>query len=380
VAWLTGSVVPAAPIAAMSQPIASHALTDSGYYISRVAGRHHLVVDGGDHGYLNGGHAHADALSLTLSVRDRPLLIDPGTACYTIDTHLRDRFRSTLAHNTVQLDESPQSISAGPFQWERVARAVAHRWRSAAGFDLFDGSHDGYAPLLHRRRVLIIHGELVVVADTVLGDGVHKAEVHWHLSDCWTPRIDGHRIQLAAAGERVQLIVPHGQVETFRADSATGLGWYSPAYGVIRPTATLRVTHTAPAPFTLASVFDLNSSNPAEQAEWLPVWAKAGIVGQSCALRIARRESTDVVLFAEPADPSASGRWRVGEFETDARMLYHRIDRSGNVTGLALVDGSFVRAAGRRAFALALGRPTPALMIDESTIGTYTPCAALPAL
>ena len=104
----------------------------------------HLVLDGGPHGFQNGGHAHADALSLTMSVRGVPLLIDPGTGCYTIDAALRDRMRSTALHNTVTVDERSQSLPRGPFHWEHVANTRVEAWRSNDAFDYFDAAHDGY--------------------------------------------------------------------------------------------------------------------------------------------------------------------------------------------------------------------------------------------
>ena len=120
----------------------------------------HLVIDAGPHGYLNGGHAHADASSVTLSVRGQPLLIDPGTACYTSDPELRDRFRSTRYHNTLMVDGRPQSLAAGPFHWHSTASATAYSWRSEPGLDVFEGTHDGYRPLVHQRTVLARAGLL----------------------------------------------------------------------------------------------------------------------------------------------------------------------------------------------------------------------------
>src|SRR5581483_9202366 len=117
----------------------SAALPDTGYYISRSPAGEHIVIDGGRHGYLNAGHAHADALAMTLTVRGRPLLIDPGTGCYTVDPSTRDRFRSTALHNTLVLDGKPQSVPAGPFHWARTADATALRWRTTEAFDYFDG-------------------------------------------------------------------------------------------------------------------------------------------------------------------------------------------------------------------------------------------------
>jgi hypothetical protein len=146
---------------------------------------------------------------MTLSVRGLPLLIDPGTASYTADAALRDRMRSTALHNTLVLDERPQSVSRGPFHWTHVANARVIAWRTNDAFDYFDGAHDGYAPLEHRRRVLTLHGDLIVVADFVGGaDGHgapaaaapadvdprdHTAAVHWHIDPRWTVDARGSR-------------------------------------------------------------------------------------------------------------------------------------------------------------------------------------------
>src|SRR5207247_581121 len=136
----------------------------------------------------------------------------------------------------------------------------------------------------------------------------------------------------------------------FAGDVETGLGWYSPAYGRVDHTNTIRVSHTGAAPFWLVTVFDLNPQNPVADVDWIPVWAEAGAIAQATAIRITRAESIDYALFAEPdherstaeraktvekrslsASSAASavkrgrGRWRVGDIETDARMLFCRV-------------------------------------------------------
>ena len=87
----------------------------------------HLVFDAGAHGFLNGGHAHADALSVVLTRPRRPLLIDPGTGTYTMDPELRDRFRSSPLHNTLTLDGRSQSEPRGPFHWAHATAGAALR-------------------------------------------------------------------------------------------------------------------------------------------------------------------------------------------------------------------------------------------------------------
>lgn len=360
--------------------LTSAALPQTGYYVSRSAAGDHVVIDGGQHGYGNGGHAHADALSLAMSVRGLRLLIDPGTACYTTDLSLRDRMRSTAMHNTVVLDDRPQSVPRGPFHWVHTADARTLVWRTNDGFDYFDGVHDGYAPLEHRRRVLALHGDLVVVADCVGGAAdkaddaaasaasvrTHAAAVHWHIDPRWTVDTHGRRLTFTRDGERVGLVVPHGLVEVFVGDAATGLGWHSPAYGRVVPSTTVRIGHSAGAPFWMMSVFDLNPDNPVGDVECLPVWAEAGATVQAAALRITRAASVDYALFVEPAADHCAATWRVGEFETDARMLFCRVTGDRPVARVALVDGSLLRTPGRRGFHLALPRVVPDLHIDFS--------------
>jgi hypothetical protein len=358
-------------------PPASAALEQTGYYVSRSAAGEHLVIDGGPHGFLNGGHAHADALSLALSIRGIPLLIDPGTACYTADRALRDRFRSTMAHNTVVVDDRWQSVPSGPFHWRSTTDAIVHRWRTTAAFDYFDASHAGYAPIEHRRRILSMHADLMIAADFIGGDKPRSAVAHWHIGPGWKADVGSRAATLVHAGEPVRLLIPSGVLSMHAGEIDTGLGWHSPRYGRVEPTVTIAVhwdRSTAP---WLVSVFDFNPIDPVVQVDLVPVWAEAGVMAHGAAIRIRRNEWVDYVMFAEAAQPPVA--WRVAQFETDARMLLCRVSRTGDVTRLALVDGSFVRSSGRRALSVSLGRVEPAIDIDGKVIRNYPPCAASPA-
>jgi hypothetical protein len=426
--------IAAAPAA---EPIGSAALPDTGYYVSRSPAGDHLVVDAGVHGYQNGGHAHADALSLTFSLRGVPLLIDSGTGCYTVNAALRERLRSTYAHNTLVLDEAPQSSPAGPFHWTRTVDGTAHVWRANAGFDYLEASHDAYRPVEHRRHVLALHGDVLIVADLVEGDGLHRADVHWHVDPRWRVAIDDRRAVLACAGERVELMVTEAVLEMFTGDADSGLGWHAPVYGRVEPATTIRVSHSGAAPMWIVSVFGFNRANSVLDVETLPVWAEAGVLKRSIAVRLTREASSDVFVIAHahsgeagalsngtradahvgsgfsrtsnvnPAkagsrssaidsdprvgsgfsrtsnvNPANAGShssaidsdprvgsgfsrtWRVGELETDARMLFYRTGATGDATSAAIVDGSLIRSSARRKFALSLPREVPDLHVD----------------
>ncbi len=360
--------------------IASAALPETGYYVSRSTAGDHVIVDAGPHGFANGGHAHADALSLTLGVHGIPLLIDPGTGSYTADPAARDRFRSSLLHNTLVIDGRSQSVPAGPFHWASTASASAHIWRSGPGFDYLDASHDGYAPLLHRRHVLALHDDLLIVADLVDGAGTHDVDVHWHLDPRWSTDVAGRRALLRTAGERVELAVSGGRLERLAGDSGSSdVGWHAPIYGRIEPTATLRVAATGAAPMWVVSVFGMNPSNEVLLVEPVPIWTSAGTYSNTFGVRVERAHSVDhfglaTPLARTPGTAAAPPTWRIAGSETDARMLFSRT--SGVVSRLALVDGSLVRSGGRHSLEVTLPGVTPDLHVDFARLGSGEVAAA----
>jgi hypothetical protein len=348
--------------------IGSASLPATGYYVSRSAAGDHLVIDGGPHGFRNGGHSHADALSLTLSLHGIPLLIDPGTGCYTANVELRDRLRSTPLHNTVVVDGRSQSIPGGPFHWKQTAAATVHRWRTNGSFDYFEGVHDGYHPTEHRRHVLALHGDLVVVADLVNGGRDHTAAAHWHVDPRWRLDIQGRIAALTTEGAQAELAAAYGQMERFSGDEAAGLGWHAPEYGRVEPATTLRVTCEGAAPMWIVTAIGLNPENPIQSVEHVPLWAEAGVLGPSAAVRVTRAASVDYVLVAHPVD-SADPTWRVAEFETDAHLMFCRVDGNRRLTRIALVDGSRMRTTGRRRVQVALPRLVTDLHVDLGTGG-----------
>ena len=78
----------------------------------------------------------------------------------------------------------------------------------------------------------------------------HTAAAHWHVDPRWTLRTDGRgRLR----GRRTPTAARRGfsttPARSFLAhgDEASGLGWYAPAYGVVVPAWTARITRTADA-------------------------------------------------------------------------------------------------------------------------------------
>jgi hypothetical protein len=241
----------------------SACLPDSGYVVSRTWRGDHLVMDVGPHGYLNGGHAHADALSITLSVAGRPLFIDPGTGCYTVDPVLRDRFRETAAHNTVVVDGRSQSQPEGAFHWRTRAACTLDVSQLTPRFDYIEGRHDGYGPDGHCRQVMARPGCWIIV-DWVGGPGPRHAAAHWHLDPGWkVESVEGARVLLRhGSGHRLWMLTTGPGFESYTGEP-NGWGWHAPAYGAIRPTTLLRTAVIGPPPFALATIVMESDALPA---------------------------------------------------------------------------------------------------------------------
>jgi hypothetical protein len=207
--------------------------------------------DGGPHGFLSiAAHAHADALSLEVRHDGVELLVDPGTYCYHGEPAWRQWFRSTAAHNTLELAGANQSDSGGPFLWVSQARA------ETLGCDLQDSSeqtwtaqHDGYrrlsTPAMHRRTVrLDAESRRLVVLDTLETAGQVPLRLSWHLGPEVLVDLDAGsaRLTWSAGGERRQatLALP-GELRwtAHRGEQDPVLGWYSPGFGRRLPATSL---------------------------------------------------------------------------------------------------------------------------------------------
>ena len=250
--WLCGSHPGLERFRPSAATPSSIALDASGYCVSRNGRGDHLVFDCGSLGYLNGGHAHADALSVILTLAGRPLLVDPGTATYTMDPKTRDRFRSSAMHNTLVIDGRSQSIPSGPFHWRSRADAHRVRWESTADRDVMAGRHDGYAPSVHTREVTTIHGRGWTIVDRVDGHGATTASLMWHFHPAWSLiRIqDTHAILQHLDGTRVVFM---SSAPLHRA-TTDGLDEYAPEYGRIEKAVCLEATVSAVAPVSIVTV------------------------------------------------------------------------------------------------------------------------------
>jgi hypothetical protein len=150
--------------------LTSKAYKDSGYYILRND-KIYLIIKCGPNGINgNGGHTHNDQLSFELNISGRDFIIDPGTYVYTADYRLRNLFRSTSMHNTLQIENLEQNS----FE-EREVFAINNETEAQLlnfNNNYFKGRHYGYkdkAGIIIEREIKL-EGKRIIINDFIIED------------------------------------------------------------------------------------------------------------------------------------------------------------------------------------------------------------------
>ncbi|MFL5321497.1 MAG: alginate lyase family protein [Myxococcaceae bacterium] len=205
-----------------------------------------------------GGHSHNDKLSFELHVHGVPVIVDPGTGTYTRDPAVRNAFRSTRAHATVEVDgqeQAPLDSSRLFFLEDRTGCEVT-RFDLAHDRQLLAAKHSAFPGVsVERRFELHPQDSALLVSDLLRGNGVHTLVTRFPLSS------QQARIRLMSFEERERVAAVSGEkfgldvVEVGPIEAPTAIvciseglritlepARYSPGYGEV--TSAVAVTGT----------------------------------------------------------------------------------------------------------------------------------------
>lgn len=314
-------------------PPRSAALPEAGFYLL-PAEKTQLVVNVGPSGGNDGGHVHADALSVTLQHRGTALLIDAGTYEYIGPGSDRQLFRGTSMHNTVSVDGVSQAVATGPFSWQRPPLPRVEQWLQGAGFDLLRASHDGYeslpSPVRHERCVLSLRDGRFLVRDVIRGTGKHRLDIAWHLGP--ELRLQEENIFRTDAG--IGLAICPAEHPKWGQDVRREL--WSPAYGA---KASANVLHfsaelTLPAEFAVLLVTWQGEPHGEISLKRMDEVEDANL----SAYRSESKNSESIIVFSPHAKP-----WQLGPIASDAAFVFWERSRVGSDRHVVFCDGSYAR-------------------------------------
>lgn len=210
--------------------IARH-YTNGGYIIHGSA-THHLILDVGDYGKNGrGGHGHNDCLSFELWLHGHVAITDSGTGVYTANTTLRNRLRSTRAHNTVMYDNLEQVEYAGVWQIRQdETRPDILDLTLEEHYLRIVMEHYGYASrreAIHRRTMTLTvldgQGELVIHDEIIMANS-EKGRSFYHVPPGTTVTRNGTTLECSIQDRQFTL----QSDQQFTIEKAP----YSPLYGV----------------------------------------------------------------------------------------------------------------------------------------------------
>jgi len=149
-----------------------------------------LCLKYGPHG---GWHGHPDKLNFVLYARGQVLAIDPGTARYGVPIQ-GGWYRTTLAHNTLVVDEANQRPAEG--------KCLAFGSKGGVDFVVADAG-EIYDGVQFRRAIAVLDENSVVVIDHVRCNNERLLDLALHLQGQWAnlpegetwtpPNKDGYR-------------------------------------------------------------------------------------------------------------------------------------------------------------------------------------------
>lgn len=239
--------------------------TDGGVFIHRSSAEpnaDHFLFHAGPHGFLNCGHAHADALSFELCVGGRQVFADPGTYVYTADLLLRNLFRSSEYHTSLLVNGESMSVPAGPFSWKSTANTRLLRVESSEDRMSLSAETDGFERLgvEFRRSVEFEAGRRLEIIDEINARSANSFERNFILAPDVEPRLKGDSVALYF-GSIENTLVLTGRCKIEGDNVVDQPEWsvedvhFSPIYGKLMATKALKLRFRADGSIRLRTVF-----------------------------------------------------------------------------------------------------------------------------
>ena len=289
-----------------------------------------------------GNHGHRDYNALTLQGYGRKLLIDSGYFVYDMSLESSVYGKSTLAHNTVVVNDTSQDSFYNAAD-QLKAYGTIHSFTTNDDYDYLEQSTPNNVGYEHRRSLTFIKSGLVIVSDLLTPnteaalalDNNYKQV--WHLpgdSNFVTSEEDmtirstwesGANIALAAAADEDVAL-------------ETAMGWRAQVYGRDEEVPYAYYEFGGMGVQSLDTVIMLTEDDPTATVT---------------AEKLETRENTTAMKFdMVTKNGSFTGYYlqsydgeggNFGPFTTDAHTAYVLLDAEGNVKEMLFNEGTYIR-------------------------------------
>jgi hypothetical protein len=133
---------------------------------------------------LGCGHGHDNLLHFTIFANNRDYLIDGGRYSY-VNNNWRELFKSNISHNTLGVDDLPNTIYQDSWINSFEARSQGIYTKSTTGFDYGEAENIAYNrldnPVHMKRRLLFLKPNVWLVFDSFSSNGKHKYSQYFNV-------------------------------------------------------------------------------------------------------------------------------------------------------------------------------------------------------
>lgn len=135
---------------------------------------------------LGCGHGHDNILHFTIYANRQDYLIDSGRYSY-IDNEWRELFKSNKSHNTLGVDDLPNSIYKDSWTNKYEARSQGIYTKSDSNFDYAEAENTAYKrledPVSMKRRMLFLKPGIWLLFDSFSANKTHKYSQYFNFPD-----------------------------------------------------------------------------------------------------------------------------------------------------------------------------------------------------
>ncbi len=175
---------------------------------------------------------------MILHIDGYPFLVDPGTYAYHTHADWRKYFVSTLAHNTVTINNADQAQLSGPTLWLNHYKSSPITVKKSKASDLVSATHNGYRKqnAVHTRSVEFNkEKDSFTITDMVkAGKAGYSVNLPFHLHpEVYVLQATGNTYILGRQETASTLELTFDPAIRTKAIQATDkeiIGWYSPSF------------------------------------------------------------------------------------------------------------------------------------------------------
>ena len=172
--------------------------------------------------------------------------MDPGTYLYHSGGKWRSFFRSTSAHNTVEIDRLDQAEQLADFMFDKFYGIHNIQWEQSGNRLFWAAEHDGYCrlsdPVIHRREVTYLKKAFSFrIIDQLKCRANHDIRLQFHLHpDIHIEHQEGNIFLLSTNNTSLVLKVSDQlEVDYFYGSENPLSGWYSPSFNCLEKSHSL---------------------------------------------------------------------------------------------------------------------------------------------